>query len=778
MLIKTKLRVGSVLLVLLPALLASALIGWTSLKQAESALEDQVKSQLVALREERAAQILNYFHTARNQALTYAKDRMVTAAMQDFTATFNTLAFEIQVDVAKEREALKDYYSKTFATEYARLNGDRQFDAGKIFSALGKKSVPLQLRYIQNNPNPLGSKDQLKSADDGSAYSLRHAKFHSAFSEIQKKFGYEDIYLIDANTGNVVYSVRKQSDFATSLKQGPFADSGLGKAFQGAMKLEGEESDYITDFSPYLPSYDAPAAFIAVPIEFGGERIGVLAFQLSVSHINEIMTSGHQWKQRGLGDTGETFLVGSDSILRSESRLWHEDRKAFIEMAQHDGGNSETLDTIQRTNRVTGLYRVHTQSAEKALSGQSGVELLTGYRGKPVITAYQSIDVDGLHWAVIAEEAVSEAFKAAGELRTHILYLMLATGLLLLLASGLLGWIFSLGITRPLQHIVDSMRDISTGSGDLTVRLDERAKDELGQLSAAFNRFVERLDRIMSEVGESTEELASTSESLSTITRDTRCGMERQQEEIQQVATAIEQMTSTVRNVAQNTSATADAARHVGTQVESGKEVLQASASAVAQLSGRMNDSRHVVTALQEDSTQVGKVLDVIRGIAEQTNLLALNAAIEAARAGEQGRGFAVVADEVRLLAMKTQESTEEIRGIIESLQKRSYQTAEMLKENNNDLESTVTLSEQTQNAFQEIDSAVQRLLEMSTQIASATEEQTSVTKVIRLNVDNIHQVAQSTASGAEQTDASSQMLAQLGDQLRSLVGQFRVSGR
>jgi methyl-accepting chemotaxis protein len=215
-----------------------------------------------------------------------------------------------------------------------------------------------------------------------------------------------------------------------------------------------------------------------------------------------------------------------------------------------------------------------------------------------------------------------------------------------------------------------------------------------------------------------------------------------------------------------------------GSQVNAGRGVLRKNNASVQQLSQRMNASKEVVEALQHDSTKVGTVLDVIRGIAEQTNLLALNAAIEAARAGEQGRGFAVVADEVRVLAMRTQQSTEEIRVIIESLQSRSSQTTHMLQENTQDLEITVSLTEQTQHAFAEIESAVDKLLEMSTQIASATEEQASVTEEIGRNVDNIYQVAQSTATGAEQTSESSRMLARLGDELKRLVGQFQVSRR
>ncbi|MEJ2593488.1 MAG: methyl-accepting chemotaxis protein, partial [Candidatus Thiodiazotropha sp.] len=467
-----------------------------------------------------------------------------------------------------------------------------------------------------------------------------------------------------------------------------------------------------------------------------------------------------------------------DFTMRSQSRFWIEDPKGFIEAIRKAGEDNATLEAIEAKQTVIGLQKINSPGAKRAIAGETGFATFDDYRGVPVLSAFKPIDIGGHRWAVLAEEDVAESYASAAALHKEIVFMIAGTALVLLLISGTLGWFFSLALARPLERIVVSMRDISSGSGDLTVRLDQSAKDELGQLAGAFNLFVEKLDSIMSQVGNSTDELATASEELSMITRDTRRGVEQQQGEIQQVATAIEEMTATVKEVAQNTNATADAARHAGTQVDAGKQVLTRSATAVQQMSQRMSRSREVVDALQQDSTQVGTVLDVIRGIAEQTNLLALNAAIEAARAGEQGRGFAVVADEVRVLAKRTQESTEEIRGIIESLQSRSHQTAQMLQENNGDIETTSELSEQTQHAFTEIEQAVHRLLDMSTQIASATEEQASVTEEISHNVDNIHQVAQSTASGSEQTEASSQMLARLGDDLKRLVGQFRVSGR
>ncbi len=775
--IKTKLRVGSILLALVPALIASTLIGWNAVDHAESALQNQAQSRLTALRENRAVQIAGYFQSISNQALVHAKDRMTIDAMHKLSAGYRAMASEVGADIAQEREPLKSYYSSTFSAEYAKHNSGRQVDTDQMFSKLGQAAVPLQFRYILNNPNPLGEKDKLEENPDGSSYSQAHKLYHAAFRELQQRFGYYDIFLIDADTGEVVYTVFKELDFATSLKSGPFADSGLAAAYRGAMKLA-EGKTFMTDFAPYLPSYQDPAAFLAAPIFDQGKVIGVIAFQMPIDKINSVMTGDGRWKDSGLGDSGETYLIGSDFKMRSLSRFWIEDQKGFLEaLKSTNAEDATTIETMEAKQTVIGLQSVRSPGAKKAVSGETGFDTFPDYRGVPVLSAYKPLDINGQRWAILAEIDEAEAYAEAIALHDQTTYIIITTAIVLLVLSGILGWTFSRALTRPLERIVGSMEDISSGSGDLTVRLDASASDELGQLAAAFNKFVEKLDSIMQQVGDSTNELTTASEELSMVTNDTRQNVEQQQEEIQQVATAIEEMTASVKEVAVNTQATADAANHAGGQVNNGKNIIERSVAAVHQLSNRLKQSHEVIEALQQDSTSVGTVLDVIRGIAEQTNLLALNAAIEAARAGEHGRGFAVVADEVRTLAMKTQESTEEIRSIIESLQSRSDETVHLLQENKADIETTVSLSEQTQHAFEEIENAMQRLLDMSTQIASASEEQSVVTEDIARNVDRISQAAQGTASGAEQTAASSEMLARLGDTLFNLVSQFHVSG-
>ncbi len=777
MLIKTKLRAGSILLALTPALLVGGLIGWYSDNHAEKALEAQAKAHLISLREDRASQIVSYFNAMQSQAQAYAKDRMTIDALRRFHTSFHSLKDEIPVDKQQALTTLQGYYKNDFLTQFSKHNNGKTTSVDALLQKLGNDGALLQNFYISSNPNPLGSKDNLIDTKDGSSYALDHALFHPGFRELQQRFGYYDIFLIDADTGDVMYTVFKELDYATSLKTGPFADSGLAKAYRSAMALPDNGSVFMTDFEPYLPSYNDPAAFIAIPVFEQEERVGVIAFQLPIDRINQVMTGNGKWQESGLGASGETYLIGSDMKMRSQSRFFLEDPTGFLKAIGEAGVSRDTLDAIRAKETVIGLQSVTSPGAEQAIRGTSGFDIFNDYRGVPVLSAYMPVEIGGLKWAILAEIDQEEAFAASYELKHDIIFLMIGTTLVLLLISGVLGWVFSLGISRPLERILASMRDISSGSGDLTVRLDDSNNDELGQLGSAFNTFVNKLGGIMVQVSHSTDEMAVASEELSTITRDTRQGVEQQQGEIQQVATAIEEMTATVKDVAHSTNATAEAARHAGSQVHTGREVLERNSAAVQKLSERMNESREVVHALHEDSSKVGTVLDVIQSIAEQTNLLALNAAIEAARAGEQGRGFAVVADEVRILAQRTQQSTEEIRDTIETLQSRSAQTTRMLNENNDDLGATVELTEQTEKAFGEIEQSVQQLLDMSTHIASATEEQASVTEEISRNVDNIYQVAQSTATGAEQTMSSSEMLARLGDQLKELVNQFKVNG-
>lgn len=344
-----------------------------------------------------------------------------------------------------------------------------------------------------------------------------------------------------------------------------------------------------------------------------------------------------------------------------------------------------------------------------------------------------------------------------------------------LIVGGIGGWLMVLSITTPLQQAVIAMRDIASGEGDLTRRLESRGKDEIAQLGQAFNQFISKVQGIMTQVSGSTTQLAAAAEEMSLVVDSTKDGVQRQRQETEQVATAMNEMVSTVQDVAQSAEKAADMAHQADGQASSGKQTVQHTIDAIETLANEVTKVSNVIQALEKDSDAIGTVLDVIQGIAEQTNLLALNAAIEAARAGEQGRGFAVVADEVRNLASRTAESTREIKSMIERLQTGTRDAAEAMRGGNTHAQNSVMRAAEAGTALEQITSAVANIAHMNSHMANASKQQGEVAETINQNITNISSVADDTARNTNGLAQSSISLAQLAAELQGMVGQFKI---
>lgn len=336
-------------------------------------------------------------------------------------------------------------------------------------------------------------------------------------------------------------------------------------------------------------------------------------------------------------------------------------------------------------------------------------------------------------------------------------------------------YLFNRLVIAPARTTTERINELSEGNGDLTARLPITSGDEVGELRVVVNKFVEQLHGMITKIITEVNLLTSESHSLKDAGNELSVIADTQLNETTQVATMVEEMTATVHEVSQNTSIAAQSTQEADNKTKGLKNVVSQTIDNIDRLAGKVDHATTVIEKLSADSDTIGTVLDVIRGIAEQTNLLALNAAIEAARAGEQGRGFAVVADEVRTLASRTQQSTQEIQGMIERLQTGSKEAVAVMAESQRQARESVDQASKTGVALDEINTIVTSINDMNLQIATAAEQQSAVAEEINHNINNIATSCEKTASSAELTAESGNNLFELSNRLQTLATQFKV---
>ncbi len=357
----------------------------------------------------------------------------------------------------------------------------------------------------------------------------------------------------------------------------------------------------------------------------------------------------------------------------------------------------------------------------------------------------------------------------SGEARNR---LVVSTALALLLGV-LAAWLITRQIIFPLRTTMADVERIA--SGDLTATAKITRRDELGVLQQGIQQMGTTLRELIGGIRDGVSQISSAAEELSAVTAQTSAGVNSQKEETDQVATAMHEMSATVQEVARNAEQAAQAATEADHEAHEGDRVVAEVVEQIERMASEVIRSSEAMTALQSDSDKIGSVMNVIRAVAEQTNLLALNAAIEAARAGEAGRGFAVVADEVRGLAQRTQKSTEEIEGLVTALQSGTQQVSAIMQNSRNLTESSVELTRRAGTSLARITSTVSNIQAMNQQIATAAEEQSAVAEEISRSVVNVRDVSERTAAASDETAASSVELARLGSQLQTMVSRFRI---
>jgi len=387
---------------------------------------------------------------------------------------------------------------------------------------------------------------------------------------------------------------------------------------------------------------------------------------------------------------------------------------------------------------------------------------------KTVNESMEKLSVKALHdFNKTVEASISDAQKA-------LTLGMLVTGVTITILL-LLGWSTASSIGTALRSLLGSLKDIASGDGDLTKRITKTSNDELGDVVDWFNQFVDKLHKSISDVVKSTTPLTSLSSDLGSLTSETLSISADQNRATEQVSLVVEEMVSSVQAVSNNASSASQAANQADKAAKDGREIVDKTVASIIGLAEEVERAGEVIRKLEADTENVGTILDVIKGIAEQTNLLALNAAIEAARAGEQGRGFAVVADEVRTLASRTQDSTQEIQKVIEELQAAARSAVEVMGQSKQRAQTSVEQASQTGESLAAITERVEAITEMNMQIATAAEEQERAAHSIKENVLGIKETSEATMCSIQKVEEASSSLVEISGNLQRVTGEFKV---
>jgi class 3 adenylate cyclase len=465
------------------SILSAAVVGFIGYESGRSSLRAAIFDRLTELRESQLRAVQAQFSDLKNSLVIYSRGSTAVDAVGAFTAGFDQLA-NATIDPAQQ-QAIVNYYNTQLIKPTAQTTGDK-LDLNAVLPTSNAQKY-LQAYYTAPS-TPENDSIRLDDARDGSAWSATNARYQDFFREIVNRFEFGDALLLDTR-GNVVYCTNKDGDLGTNILTGPYRESNLRKAYEKALGANSVDFVWITDFEPYQPQLDMPTAWLVSPVSSGSRIEGVLALPFPITKINRLMTADKHWAAAGMGNTTETYLAGPDNLMRSDSRLFLENPAQYKHDAVAAGTPPEIVNKAIRLGGTTLVQPVGTEGLHAAQRGQTGTLIDTDYLGNAELEAYAPLDVpdSDLHWSILATIDRSEAFAPVSAFTRTLVLATTAIIFAICVAAMLLAQLF----VRPIRRLEAGAKRISSGDYDVTVPVESR--DEIGDLTAAFNEMSRNL---------------------------------------------------------------------------------------------------------------------------------------------------------------------------------------------------------------------------------------------------------------------------------------------
>lgn len=678
-----------------------------SISTSKDALQKAALEKLISAREARNNSITRYLDTIGFQINTLSHDKMIIDATNQFISAFNKLPSAND----EEKRRLEDYYTNQFGKEYKNKT-DNVSPLSDVINSLSPQSIMIQHAFISNNDNPLGSKHLLDESSLINEYSNVHKIYHPKIREFLETFALYDVFIVDVSTGNIVYTVFKELDFSTNILTGRYSKTNLATVVRQALEVTDKKMIKITDFEKYAPSYEAPASFIASPIWDGDKKIGILVFQMPLATINEIMN-----ERDGLGNTGETFLVGNDKRLRSDT---------------HNNKDFNIYNSFNKNKLIENI------NVENALSGKSGAEVTKNYNGDEVLSAYTKIKYKNLSWAIFAEQLTSEAFESANsEQRNIIIFIMFSIGFVIVL-SLIITTKLSNQIELVVEQFSSSAHDVQNSSQKMDLISNKLYRSVQTQISS-----ITQSAAAMDEISAMLKNNSNSSQNASVLSGDTKSSALKGKETVDSMVKEVKSISGSYDDIQKS-----------------------------------MQKNNEDINKIIEVINEIAKKTEVINEIVFQTKLLSFNASVEAARAGEAGKGFSVVAEEISNLASMSGKASQDIELMLTNSKNQVREIANSTKVHIDKIVSDGRIKIQNGNNVasackEELDNIlnnVNRLDGSIQEINSAIHEQSTGIDEVNSAMKSLENATHDTTNMSEKSKESSEDLKNQSTELRKSI--------